>query len=120
MQPLKPHQTVLWQQGLYCFNQGAYFEAHEIFEELWRSLPPPQKTSLQGLIQVAVACVHLHRQNERGARSLFKKAAQNLSTGPLPSGNQAALLKQIEAWLNWLEQSPDKRSEAPNWPSLAP
>jgi predicted metal-dependent hydrolase len=41
-------------RGAHLFDAGAFFEAHEVWEERWRREPDEtQRTFLQGLIQVA-------------------------------------------------------------------
>ena len=45
--------------GLRCFHSGAFFEAHEHWESVWLAAQEPEKTFLQGLIQIAAAFYHL-------------------------------------------------------------
>jgi uncharacterized protein len=62
-----------------CFNQGLYFEAHEVLEELW--LPrrnQPNGLFYKGLIQLAGAFVHLQKERLRPADALFELARANL------------------------------------------
>ncbi len=40
------------ERGRGLFNAGKFFEAHEIWEEAWRSEPEPTRKLLQGLIQI--------------------------------------------------------------------
>lgn len=68
--------------GLDLFNRGAYFEAHEALEDLWRAADPPDKPFLQGLTQIAVALVHQKRGNQVGARSLLARGKANLAGYP--------------------------------------
>jgi predicted metal-dependent hydrolase len=43
-------------RGAFLFDSGAFFEAHEIWEDRWRVEPDPTlRLCLQGLIQVAAA-----------------------------------------------------------------
>jgi predicted metal-dependent hydrolase len=62
-----------------CFNQGLYFEAHDVLEELW--LPrrnQPNGLFYKGLIQLAGAFVHLQKGRLRPANALFELARTNL------------------------------------------
>jgi hypothetical protein len=59
-------------QGVERFNAGDYFEAHEVWEELWLDGPAEERRFIQGLIQAAVALYHASRKNGRGARRLFQ------------------------------------------------
>jgi len=74
--------SVTYHRGIALFNEGCYFEAHEVLEDEWRAAPPAQKKFLQGLIQVAVALHHHSKGNLDGARSLMARAAKNLSSYP--------------------------------------
>jgi predicted metal-dependent hydrolase len=61
------------------FNRQAFFESHEVLEELWRSLPPgPEKTFLQGMIQIAVGFLHLQNRNFVGARNKLQSGLEKL------------------------------------------
>ncbi len=71
-----------FQRGLALFNAGEYFDAHEVWEDVWRAAPVEQKKFLQGVIQVAVALHHHSRGNLEGARSLLARAQRNLSDYP--------------------------------------
>ncbi len=68
-----------FQHGIELFNQGKFFDAHEVWEDVWRAAPAEEKKFLQGLIQVAVALHHDSRGNLEGAQSLLQRAARNLS-----------------------------------------
>ncbi|MCH7521579.1 MAG: DUF309 domain-containing protein [Candidatus Marinimicrobia bacterium] len=68
----------LFRQGVAAFNGGDFFDAHEYWEDLWRDYQLPDKTFVQGLIQVAVGCFHLTNDNLNGARGLFAKCLPKL------------------------------------------
>lgn len=52
----RPQWTDSLRRGARLFDEGAYFEAHEAWEEAWRrETEPARRTLLQGLIQVAAA-----------------------------------------------------------------
>ena len=46
------------EQGRVAFNRGEYFEAHELWEDVWRELAGAERIFVQGLIQIA-AGLHL-------------------------------------------------------------
>jgi predicted metal-dependent hydrolase len=56
--------------GIAHFNRGEYFDAHEVWEELWRDGPPADRRFYQSLIQAAVAIYHWGRGNPAGAGRL--------------------------------------------------
>ena len=66
-------------EGVKFFNAGSYFEAHEVWEDLWRETAGPVRRFYQGLIQAAVAMHHLERGNLAGARSQLSKSLANLA-----------------------------------------
>ena len=72
----------LLDEGLLLFNEGKFYDAHEVWEDLWRATSDPvMKTCYQGLIQAAVGLHHLERQNMVGASSQVKKSIRNLQAG---------------------------------------
>jgi uncharacterized protein len=72
----------VFRRGIEHFNTGRYFEAHEVWEEIWLRSPEPDKTFLQGIIQVAAAFHHYSRGNTRGTRSLLEAGLGRLERFP--------------------------------------
>jgi predicted metal-dependent hydrolase len=68
--------------GIVEFNRGDYFEAHEVWEELWHDTAGPDRRFYQGLIQAAVAVYHAVNGNARGARRLFHSGRRYMSAYP--------------------------------------
>jgi predicted metal-dependent hydrolase len=68
--------------GLAHFNSRKFFEAHEVWEEIWLVETEPEKTFLQGLIQLAAAFHHYERGNPSGAESLLASGIVKLSRFP--------------------------------------
>jgi len=68
----------LFRRGIEEFNAQCFFEAHEVWEELWRGTSGPKKLFYQGLIETAVGFYHLENCNFRGACSQFGKALVKL------------------------------------------
>ncbi len=66
------HEAELFARGIELFNTRYFFEAHEAWEEIWLHTEPPEKTFLQGLIQVTAAFHHHSRENLRGTKSLLR------------------------------------------------
>lgn len=72
----------LLEEGVLLFNRGQFYDAHEVWEDLWRATSDPMlKTCQQGLIQAAVGLHHLGRGNMTGARSQLEKSIRNLQSG---------------------------------------
>jgi predicted metal-dependent hydrolase len=57
--------------GIAHFNAGEFFEAHEVWEDLWVDCPAAERRFVQALIQAAVAVYHFSRGNFAGASRLF-------------------------------------------------
>ncbi len=57
--------------GIVLFNRGDFFEAHEVWEDLWTEADTTEKTFYQGLIQAAVGLCHFCNGNVRGAKKLY-------------------------------------------------
>ena len=72
----------LLQDGINFFNSGAYFEAHEAWEDLWRSAGGPLRLFYQGLVQAAVGLHHLGRGNRNGATAQLRKSLSKLEQYP--------------------------------------
>lgn len=69
-------------EGIRLFGIGHYFEAHDVWEELWQRLRGPDRLYLQGLIHVAVGAYHHGNGNMRGARSQWGKAFRKMGRYP--------------------------------------
>ena len=72
----------LLQAGIFFFNDGRYFEAHEAWEDMWRITRGPLRLFYQGLVQAAVGLHHLSRGNLNGARAQLQKALSKLEQYP--------------------------------------
>jgi uncharacterized protein len=72
------HPRDYFQEGIDLFNAGQFFECHEAWEYVWNRSEGDDKVAIQGLIQAAVAILHLERGNREGAESLYAKARAKL------------------------------------------
>lgn len=68
----------LYLKGIAYFNEYGFFEAHDVWEELWADYQGPSRKFLQGLIQVAVCLHHFNNGNIRGARKLYHSSRNYL------------------------------------------
>lgn len=60
------------------FNRGEYYQCHDTLEAVWMEAVEPDKTFYQGILQIAVACYHLGRNNWRGAVMLLGEGIKKL------------------------------------------
>ena len=65
-------------EGLRLFNEEEFFEAHDVWEELWSESLGDEKRFLQGLIQASVSLFHFGNDNFGGARKLYDTCRQKL------------------------------------------
>ena len=64
----------LYLQGIAYFNACEFFEAHEVWEELWKNYSGELRLFYKGLIQAAVALHHFGNGNIRGARKVYRSS----------------------------------------------
>ena len=69
-------------EGLRRYDAGEFFNAHEAWETVWLQAQEPDKTFLQGLIQVTAAFHHLQRDNPLGTGRLLHAALRRLESYP--------------------------------------
>ena len=62
----------LYLDGIQLFNEHEFFEAHEVWEDIWHMAYGLKHDFYQGLIQCAVALEHYRRSNPRGVVSLYR------------------------------------------------
>ena len=65
---------LLFEEGKSKYLNAEYFDAHEVWEDLWSGYYLPDRKLVQGLIQLSVSLVHLNNGNLKGAKSLLIKS----------------------------------------------
>ncbi len=75
--------------GVQLYQAGFFWEAHEVWEPVWMGAVPNsrERALLQGLIQLANACLKLRMERRRAALRLLAQSEAALgdaSRGPLP------------------------------------
>jgi hypothetical protein len=70
--------------GILFFNRRDFFEAHEVWEDLWGDCGDQDRRFYQALIQAAVALYHYGNGNLRGATKLFASARNYMGRYPSP------------------------------------
>jgi predicted metal-dependent hydrolase len=85
-QPLPSTAGEAFEAGIRLFDAGRFFEAHELFEHVWRSpeVDPTDRPFWKGVTQVAVGFCHVQRGNAWGALALLGRAVRNLDAFPSP------------------------------------
>ena len=71
--PMPPElERKLYYDGITLFNEHEFFEAHEVWEDIWHMAYGLKHYFYQGMIQCSVALEHYRRSNPRGVVSLYK------------------------------------------------
>jgi uncharacterized protein len=102
------NETAQFARGVAHFNGGEFFEAHEVWEEIWLRAPAEEKPFLQGLIQIAAAFHHYKRGNLSGARSLL--AAGTAKIRAFPGSHRGIDVDQLLRDLSGCEEKIRDRS----------
>jgi predicted metal-dependent hydrolase len=71
-----------WKIGIRCFNRGDYWKAHEEWEQVWKTLPNPERGWIQGLIQAAATFYLLEKKRRSPAHRLCERALTKLEGWP--------------------------------------
>jgi predicted metal-dependent hydrolase len=99
-----------FRRGITLFNARKFFEAHEVWEELWLAESEPEKTFLQGLIQVAAAFHHHGRGNSRGTQSLLAAGLAKLAS--FPDDHRGIALGELRTGARQWAETPRDSKEA--------
>jgi hypothetical protein len=65
--------------GILLFNEQDYFEAHEVWEDLWSESHGNERRFYQGLLQAAVGLCHYSNGNLAGAMKLYRSSRDYLA-----------------------------------------
>ena len=76
--PLSVHAI----QGLELFNQGEYFDAHELLEVAWKADPSSGRELYRAILQIGIAYLQIERRNYNSAIKMFLRVRQWIS--PIP------------------------------------
>lgn len=80
-------------RGVALFDRQRYFEAHEVWEELWLELSGDERRFVAALIQVAAGYLKRESGITRGARRLWTRALANLEPAPRSPGVDVPALR---------------------------
>jgi len=80
--------------GILFFNAHDYFEAHEVWEDLWADSHGDERRFIQGLIQAAVGLFHFTGGNLGGALKLYRSSRDYME----PCGSPFLGLDAADFW----------------------
>ena len=119
MRPNPEQQVLSEEQGLladtrlgeaiFLFNSGDWYACHDGFEALWHETAGPMRPVLQGILQIAVAELHLERGNYRGATILMGEGLGRLKACP-PNALEIDLVALINLSMQRLLMLQQQRS----------
>lgn len=84
-------------RGVELFNDGKFFECHEVLEVVWLKAEGDEREFLHALIQAAAALHHFQRGNLKGARSVGRRAIQKLVKLPQLQASLEKFLMEPDA-----------------------
>ena len=102
-------------KALELFNSAKWYFAHDVFEELWHENNGPERLTLQGLLQVSVAEVHLGNGNLNGATILLGEGLGRLrdQSSPDLGLDIEDLCENVEIKLRKLQKNQDTNGLEP-------
>jgi len=112
-------------EGVRLYRAGRYWQAHEAWEEVWRTASEPDKSFLKGLIQIAAALIQSDRGKWKGALNLLNRVQRYLRNCPpkLWGVDLAKLREQVDAFRQEVTELLSGRKSRFNWkvkPRLLP
>ena len=96
-------------EAIFLFNSGDWYACHDGFEALWHETAGPMRPVLQGILQIAVAELHLERGNCRGATILMGEGLGRLKACP-PNALEIDLVALINSSMQRLLALQQQRS----------
>jgi hypothetical protein len=103
--------------GILFFNSRDFFEAHEVWEDLWAESHGDERRFYQGLIQAAVGLFHFSGGNLGGAIKLYRSSRDYMARcgSPFQGLDVADFWRQMErCFAPLLSASEPDRSLRPN------
>ena len=103
--------------GILFFNNQDFFEAHEVWEDLWAESHGDERRFYQGLIQAAVGLFHFSSGNLGGAVKLYRSSHDYMARcgSPFQGLDVADFWRQMDrCFAPLLSASAPDRSLRPN------
>jgi len=72
-------------KGVELFNQREWYLAHDLFEEIWHNINGLERITIQAILQIAVAELHLENGNLSGAVILYGEGFGRMANNNLPN-----------------------------------
>ncbi len=110
MEAFKDHRFC---SGIENFNDGQYYLAHDLFEDLWHDTQEPERRWIHGIVQISVAMYHKLNGNINGAILLLAEGIARITSSlSTPAGlNDELLLKVCRRQLELLQDFQQKHKK---------
>ena len=72
-------------KGVELFNQREWYLAHDLFEEIWHNINGLERITIQSILLIAVAELHLENGNLSGAVILYGEGFGRIVNNNLPN-----------------------------------
>lgn len=98
--------------GITLHNAGAYFEAHEELENLWKPASATDRAFFHGLILISGGCYHFRERNWVGARALLRRGIEEFRDVPTDTYRGVAvgkLITDVEQVLSGIDEIEESR-----------
>ena len=110
-----------FREGVRLFNQGHFFETHEVWEEVWKAAAAEERDFYQGMVHLTVALYQARRANWRAAHSQLRRAAKRLACFEPLHGNLDVrrLRTEVAEGVARLQAGSPAGSDAPPFPTIS-
>jgi len=95
-----------WAAAVHAFDAGQYFEAHELWEELWNDAEGEERQLYQALVQIAAGYAKLDIGEVNGARKLFERGLARLGASSLTTRLHPSFVPAVTEALRYLRTLP--------------
>ena len=96
------YDCVAYRRGIVLFNAGYYWEAHELWEDVWKALGRTGTMAelLKGLIKLGAVGIKIRQGRPKAAQSLLRRSREHFESVARSHGDEVAglALKQLIAW----------------------
>ncbi len=75
---------ILFHKAIELFNNQEWYVAHDALEAIWHKTDGMERITIQAILQIAVAQVHLSNANYVGATILYGEGLGRLSNKKVP------------------------------------
>ncbi len=78
------NEDIVFQKAIELFNNQEWYVAHDALEAIWHKTDGMERITIQAILQIAVAQVHLSNANYKGATILYGEGLGRLMNKKVP------------------------------------